>query len=106
MLERQRDGVAKAKAAGRYKGRKPTARAKSADVQRLHGAGKRPVQIARELQISRSFTEYCRRGAMCLRLQCRVARFEASVTNSLLRLAPPVPRDRGAPLARTAAAPF
>jgi DNA invertase Pin-like site-specific DNA recombinase len=54
MLERQREGVAKAKAAGRYKGRKPTARAKSEDVLRLHGAGTRPVQIARELQISRS----------------------------------------------------
>jgi DNA invertase Pin-like site-specific DNA recombinase len=54
MLERQRDGVAKAKAAGRYKGRKPTARAKSEDVLRLHGAGIRPVQIARELNISRS----------------------------------------------------
>jgi DNA invertase Pin-like site-specific DNA recombinase len=54
MLERQRDGVAKAKAAGRYKGRKPTARAKSEDVLRLHGAGTRPVQIARELKISRS----------------------------------------------------
>jgi DNA invertase Pin-like site-specific DNA recombinase len=54
MLERQREGVAKAKAAGRYKGRKPTARAKSEDVLRLHDAGTRPVQIARELKISRS----------------------------------------------------
>ena len=27
MLERQREGIAKAKAAGKYKGRKPTARA-------------------------------------------------------------------------------
>jgi DNA invertase Pin-like site-specific DNA recombinase len=32
MLERQREGVAKAKAEGKYKGRKPTARAKSEDV--------------------------------------------------------------------------
>ena len=29
MLERQREGIAKARAEGRYKGRKPTARAKS-----------------------------------------------------------------------------
>jgi DNA invertase Pin-like site-specific DNA recombinase len=54
MLERQREGVAKAKAAGRYKGRKPTARTKSKDALRLYGAGIRPVQIARELKISRS----------------------------------------------------
>jgi DNA invertase Pin-like site-specific DNA recombinase len=30
MLERQREGIAKAKADGKYKGRKPTARAKAA----------------------------------------------------------------------------
>jgi DNA invertase Pin-like site-specific DNA recombinase len=29
MLERQREGIAKAKAQGKYKGRKPTARAKA-----------------------------------------------------------------------------
>ena len=34
LLERQRDGVAKANAAGRYKGCKPTARPKSDDVLR------------------------------------------------------------------------
>jgi DNA invertase Pin-like site-specific DNA recombinase len=32
MLERQREGIAKAKADGKYKGRAPTAQAKSADV--------------------------------------------------------------------------
>jgi hypothetical protein len=32
MKERQREGIADAKAAGRYKGRKPTARAKAADA--------------------------------------------------------------------------
>ena len=35
MLERQREGIAKAKGEGKYKGRKPTARAKAADVHRL-----------------------------------------------------------------------
>ncbi|WP_348271062.1 recombinase family protein [Aureimonas sp. Leaf454] len=34
MLERQREGIAKAKAEGAYKGRKPTARAKSDQVLR------------------------------------------------------------------------
>jgi DNA invertase Pin-like site-specific DNA recombinase len=32
MLERQREGVQRAKREGKYKGRKPTARAKSADI--------------------------------------------------------------------------
>jgi hypothetical protein len=32
MLERQREGIARAKAEGKYKGRKPTAKAKSAEV--------------------------------------------------------------------------
>jgi DNA invertase Pin-like site-specific DNA recombinase len=39
MLERQADGIAKAKAAGVYTGRKPTARAKSAEVMTLLGQG-------------------------------------------------------------------
>ena len=39
LLERQREGVAKAKQDGKYKGRKPTARAKSAEVIRLDAEG-------------------------------------------------------------------
>jgi DNA invertase Pin-like site-specific DNA recombinase len=35
LLERQREGVAKAKAEGKYKGRKPTAWAKAAEVIKL-----------------------------------------------------------------------
>jgi DNA invertase Pin-like site-specific DNA recombinase len=54
MLERQREGIAKAKAAGKYKGRKPTARAKADDVQRLHKAGVGATAIARELGIGRA----------------------------------------------------
>jgi len=37
MLERQREGVAKAKAEGKYKGRVPTAQRKSAEVVQLRG---------------------------------------------------------------------
>ena len=37
MLERQREGIAKAKAQGRYKGRKPTARAKATRFSSLTG---------------------------------------------------------------------
>ena len=40
MLERQREGIAKAKAQGKYKGRKPTARAKAQDALRLFREGK------------------------------------------------------------------
>lgn len=54
MLERQREGIAKAKAAGKYKGRKPTARAKSDDVQALHRDGIGATEIARRLGISRA----------------------------------------------------
>src|SRR5262249_35923718 len=35
MLERQREGIAKAKAEGKYKGRAPTARAKAPEIRRL-----------------------------------------------------------------------
>ncbi len=54
MLERQREGIAKAKAAGKYKGRKPTARAKSEDVIRLHREGVGASKIAVELGIGRA----------------------------------------------------
>ncbi len=39
MLERQREGIAKAKSEGRYKGRKPTARMKTSEVLQLLGQG-------------------------------------------------------------------
>ena len=51
MLERQAEGIAKAKDAGKYKGRKPTAMAKSKDVLKLIEAGKTKRFIARELGI-------------------------------------------------------
>jgi len=51
MLERQADGIAKAKAAGVYTGRKPTARAKSAEVMNLLGKGRTKEAVAAELEI-------------------------------------------------------
>src|SRR3712207_2666161 len=54
MLERQREGIAKAKGEGRCKGRKPTARAKAGEVRRLHGQGVRPTEIAKRLGIGRA----------------------------------------------------
>ncbi|ACH40670.1 integrative genetic element, resolvase [Citrifermentans bemidjiense Bem] len=51
MLERQADGIAKAKEAGKYTGRKPTAKAKSAEVVTLLGQGKTKEAVAAELGI-------------------------------------------------------
>ena len=42
MLERQREGIAKAKAAGKYKGRAPTAMAKADEVLTLLKGGMEP----------------------------------------------------------------
>jgi DNA invertase Pin-like site-specific DNA recombinase len=53
MLERQREGIAKAKAQGKYKGRKPTARAKAQEAVRLFNEGKKVAHIAIELGIGR-----------------------------------------------------
>ena len=54
MLERQREGIAKAKAAGKYKGRAPTARAKAEDVLNLHRQGIGGTEIAKRLGIGRA----------------------------------------------------
>src|SRR5215472_3892078 len=54
MLERQREGIAKAKAQGKYKGRKPTALARAAEITALKADGVRPVEIARRLGIGRA----------------------------------------------------
>jgi DNA invertase Pin-like site-specific DNA recombinase len=43
MLERQREGIAKAKTEGKYRGRKPTARARAAEIATLKADGVRPV---------------------------------------------------------------
>ncbi|SFQ16491.1 recombinase family protein [Tranquillimonas alkanivorans] len=52
MLERQREGIAKAKAEGKYKGRKPTAQAKADDMRRLSAEGRTRKQIAEMLGVS------------------------------------------------------
>lgn len=51
MLERQREGIQKAKADGKYRGGHPTARAKTADVLRLKNEGMTRESIAETLQI-------------------------------------------------------
>lgn len=54
MLERQREGIAKAKAEGKYKGRQPTARKMAAEVLRLRAEGKSANDIKTALGIARS----------------------------------------------------
>ncbi len=54
MLERQRHGIAQAKAQGKYKGRSPTAMSKSLEVKRLRSAGKKVSEIVVECGISRA----------------------------------------------------
>lgn len=54
MLERQREGIARAKAAGKYQGRKPTARARSKDVIAMHQAGAGATEIAKVTGMGRA----------------------------------------------------
>ena len=54
MLERQREGIAKAKAEGKFKGRAPTAQRKSDDVIRMWSAGTKTPEIVDALGISLS----------------------------------------------------
>jgi DNA invertase Pin-like site-specific DNA recombinase len=54
MLERQREGIAKAKAEGKYKGRKPTAKEQADKVLALKSAGVPRDKIQEQLGISRA----------------------------------------------------
>lgn len=54
MLERQREGIEKARREGKYKGRKPTARAKTDKVRELDAQGLKRSEIAEQLGIGRS----------------------------------------------------
>ena len=54
LAERRAYGIAKAKAEGKYKGRKPTARAKTPEVLKLKERGFRPDEIAKQLEIGRA----------------------------------------------------
>ena len=54
MLERQREGIAKAKAEGKYKGRKPTAQAQGDKVREMKAAGRSIPEIMGETGVSRT----------------------------------------------------
>jgi DNA invertase Pin-like site-specific DNA recombinase len=59
MLERQREGIAAAKAPGKFKGRKPTALAKVIEIRRLAADGITRPEIARRLGISERSVYRC-----------------------------------------------
>lgn len=52
MLERQREGIAKAKAAGKYKGRIPTAMSQAVRASQMATEGMQRAEIARKLGVS------------------------------------------------------
>jgi DNA invertase Pin-like site-specific DNA recombinase len=54
LLERQREGIKRAKAEGKFKGRDPSARRKKPEIQKLKLLGIRPSEIAQRLEISRA----------------------------------------------------
>jgi DNA invertase Pin-like site-specific DNA recombinase len=59
MLERQREGIAKAKAGGKYKGRPVSVDA--AAIRQALAAGERPAALARRLGVARR-TVYLAKG--------------------------------------------
>ncbi len=72
MLSRQSEGIAKAKAEGKYRGGIPTARAKAEQVFTLVDAGKTKEEAAEELGIQHpqrlphlADTRRCRESASC-----------------------------------------
>jgi len=63
MLERQREGIARAKLNCKYKGRKPTARAKAPQVLQMFQEGKRVSDIAKALSVGRASVYRALEGA-------------------------------------------
>jgi DNA invertase Pin-like site-specific DNA recombinase len=54
MLERQREGIAKAKAEKKYKGRAPTVRRQADEIRAAIAAGEKPAHVAKRLGVARS----------------------------------------------------
>jgi DNA invertase Pin-like site-specific DNA recombinase len=54
MLERQSEGIRKAKAEGKYKGRKPSASLKASEAVAMVNSGTSIAEVARALKIGRA----------------------------------------------------
>lgn len=63
MLERQREGIAKAKSENKYKGRKPTVQAKANEIKELHAQGLSMARIAQQLGIGKGSVHRALRGS-------------------------------------------
>jgi DNA invertase Pin-like site-specific DNA recombinase len=63
MLERQREGIAKAKLAGKYKGRAPVAKEKIEQACLLRSQGMKVADIAKRLSIGRATVYRVLKGA-------------------------------------------
>ena len=51
VFERQREGIAKARAGGKYKGWAPTAHVKTIEIKTLRGQGISAAEIAKRLKV-------------------------------------------------------
>ena len=85
MLERQREGIAKAKGDGRYKGRKPTVRAKAAEVKARAGQGLSMSQMLSDSGLAKDQCTGSSRTDHVLRRTCRPQR-QSGITKSLSNL--------------------
>ena len=65
MLERQREGIAKARVEGRYTGRKPTVRNQAEQIRAMMAAGDGPTVIARKLKVARSSVYAALKASPC-----------------------------------------
>src|SRR5580692_6429782 len=54
MLERQREGIARAKGEGKYRGRAPTVAKQAAQIRAMVAAGEKPAHVAKRLGVARS----------------------------------------------------
>lgn len=63
MLERQREGIAKAKADGKYKGRKPKGQPLIEQILAMKAQGKGDTEIGRELGIDKATVFRARKAA-------------------------------------------
>lgn len=52
--ERQLEGIAKAKGAGHYTGRKPAVRNQADQIREMIAAGAKPAHVAKQLGVARS----------------------------------------------------
>ncbi|MBS0233793.1 MAG: recombinase family protein [Proteobacteria bacterium] len=71
MLERQRVGIAKAKSDRKFKGRAPTVRKQSSEIEALLMKGLGPTDVAEKLGVARSSVYRVAKGALAAKREAR-----------------------------------